>query len=123
MCVLTQTKESYYSSSLPSTQLKQAGSSTAPASVDQAQEVGRLRGDLEKKTLMYEEELTRREAQHSTELKALRKELRDAESQHLALQKEVLVLKDKLEKTRRERYFYLSLLFSSTKMFPSVWLL
>uniref|UniRef100_A0A3Q4BKD3 Serine/threonine-protein kinase MRCK alpha n=1 Tax=Mola mola TaxID=94237 RepID=A0A3Q4BKD3_MOLML len=82
--------------------LKQAGSSTAPASVDQAQEVGRLRGDLEKKTLMYEEELTRREAQHSTELKALRKELRDAESQHLALQKEVLVLKDKLEKTRRE---------------------
>lgn len=84
--------------------MKQAGSSTAPTSVDQAQEVGRLRGDLEKKTLLYEEELARREAQHSAELKALRKELRDAESQHLALQKEVLVLKDKLEKTRRERY-------------------
>lgn len=81
-----------------------AGSSAAPASVDQAQEVGRLRGDLEKKTLLYEEELARREAQHSTELKALRKELRDAESQHLALQKEVPVLKDKLEKMRRERY-------------------
>lgn len=77
----------------------------APASADQAQEVGRLRGDLEKKTLMYEEEMARREAQHGAELKALRKELRDAESQHLALQKEVLVLKDKLEKTRRERYF------------------
>lgn len=72
--------------------------------MDQTQEVGRLRGDLEKKTLLYEEELARREAQHSAELKALRKELRDAESQHLALQKEVLVLKDKLEKTRRERY-------------------
>lgn len=88
----------------PSTQVKQAGSSAPPASVEQAQEVGRLRGDLEKKTLLYEEELARREAQHGTELKALRKELRDAESQHLALQKEVLMLKDKLEKTRRERY-------------------
>lgn len=90
----------------PPTQLKQAGSSTAPASVDQTQEVGRLRGDLEKKTHLYEELAHReahREAQHSTELKALRKELRDAESQHLALQKEILVLKDKLEKTRRER--------------------
>lgn len=48
--------------------------------------------------------MTRREGQHSTELKALRKELREAESQNLALQKEILVLKDKLEKTRRERY-------------------
>uniref|UniRef100_A0A665WAJ4 Serine/threonine-protein kinase MRCK alpha n=1 Tax=Echeneis naucrates TaxID=173247 RepID=A0A665WAJ4_ECHNA len=82
--------------------LKQAGPSSTPASADQTQEVGRLRGDLEKKTLLYEEELARREAQHSTELKALRKELRDAESQHLALQKEILVLKDKLDKTRRE---------------------
>ncbi|KAG7271605.1 hypothetical protein CRUP_000105 [Coryphaenoides rupestris] len=50
-----------------------------------------------------EEELSRREAQHGAELKALRKELRDAEGAHLALQKEILMLKDKLEKTRRER--------------------
>lgn len=84
-------------------QVKQVGSSGGPASADQTQEVGRLRGDLEKKTLMYEEELGRRETQHSVELKALRKELRDAEGQHLALQKEILVLKDKLDKTRRER--------------------
>ncbi|XP_069371289.1 serine/threonine-protein kinase MRCK alpha isoform X1 [Paralichthys olivaceus] len=82
--------------------LKQAGPSATPASADQTQEVGRLRGDLEKKTVLYEEELARREAQHSSELKALRKELRDAESQHLALQKEILMLKDKLDKTRRE---------------------
>ncbi|KAK2856532.1 hypothetical protein Q5P01_005267 [Channa striata] len=81
---------------------KQAGPSVTLASADQTQEVGRLRGDLEKKTVLYEEELARREAQHSTELKALRKELRDAESQHLALQKEILMLKDKLDKTRRE---------------------
>uniref|UniRef100_A0A3P8TB17 Serine/threonine-protein kinase MRCK alpha n=1 Tax=Amphiprion percula TaxID=161767 RepID=A0A3P8TB17_AMPPE len=82
--------------------VKQAGSSATPASADQSQEVARLRGEMEKKTLLYEEELARREAQHCTELKALRKELRDAESQHLTLQKEILMLKDKLDKTRRE---------------------
>lgn len=91
----------------PATKLKHAGSSTIPASADQSQEVGRLRGDLEKKTLLYEEELTRREGQHNSEMKTLRKELRDAESQHLTLQKEILMLKDKLEKTRRERYFFI----------------
>uniref|UniRef100_A0A3P9GZG8 non-specific serine/threonine protein kinase n=1 Tax=Oryzias latipes TaxID=8090 RepID=A0A3P9GZG8_ORYLA len=66
------------------------------------QEVGHLRGEMEKKTLLYEEELARREAQHSTELKTLRKELRDAESQQLTLQKEILMLKDKLDKARRQ---------------------
>uniref|UniRef100_A0A3P8P4K4 Serine/threonine-protein kinase MRCK alpha n=1 Tax=Astatotilapia calliptera TaxID=8154 RepID=A0A3P8P4K4_ASTCA len=82
--------------------VKQAGSSAAPAPADQTQEVGRLRGEMEKKTMFFEEELARRGAQYSAELKALRKELRDAESQQLNLQKEILMLKDKLEKTRRE---------------------
>uniref|UniRef100_A0A669EKN4 Serine/threonine-protein kinase MRCK alpha n=1 Tax=Oreochromis niloticus TaxID=8128 RepID=A0A669EKN4_ORENI len=68
----------------------------------QTQEVGRLRGEMEKKTMFFDEELARKEAQHSAELKALRKELRDAESQQLNLQKEIMMLKDKLEKTRRE---------------------
>lgn len=88
--------------------------------MDQTQEVGRLRGDLEKKTLMYEEEMARREAQHSTELKGLRKELRDAESHHLALQKEILMLKDKLEKTRRERWIHLFFFFVSNVYFSFV---
>ncbi|MEQ2160977.1 hypothetical protein GOODEAATRI_004931 [Goodea atripinnis] len=82
--------------------VKQVGSPATLASADQTQEVGRLRAEMEKKTLLYEEELARREAQHSTELKALRKELRDAESQQLNLQKEILMLKDKLDKIRRE---------------------
>ncbi|XP_047429682.1 serine/threonine-protein kinase MRCK alpha isoform X8 [Mugil cephalus] len=82
--------------------LKQAGSPAAPASADQTQEVGRLRGEMEKKAVLFEEELTRRDAQHSTDVKALRKELRDSESQNLTLQKEILMLKDKLDKNRRE---------------------
>lgn len=64
----------------------------------------RVRAELDKKNVQYEEELCRRETLHSTELKGLKKELRDAEGQHLTLQKEILMLKDKLEKTRRERY-------------------
>ncbi|XP_036066486.1 serine/threonine-protein kinase MRCK alpha isoform X1 [Oryzias melastigma] len=81
---------------------KQSGSSVTAAAADQTQEVGHLRGEMEKKTLLYEEELARREAQHNAELKVLRKELRDAESQQLTLQKEILMLKDKLDKARRQ---------------------
>ncbi|KAG9282641.1 serine/threonine-protein kinase MRCK alpha-like isoform X3 [Astyanax mexicanus] len=83
-------------------ELKQTGPSHAAVGSDQQQEVGRLRAELEKKGVQHEEELCRRETLHSTELKSLRKELREAEAQHLTLQKEILMLKDKLEKTRRE---------------------
>ncbi|XP_058611150.1 serine/threonine-protein kinase MRCK alpha isoform X5 [Onychostoma macrolepis] len=82
--------------------LKQAGPPHATASSDQQQELMRIRAELEKKNVQYEEELCRRETLHSSELKGLKKELRDAEGQHLTLQKEILMLKDKLEKTRRE---------------------
>lgn len=85
-------------------QLKQAGPPHAAATSDQQQELMRVRAELEKKNVQYDEELCRRETLHSTELKGLKKELRDAEGQHLTLQKEILMLKDKLEKTRRERY-------------------
>ncbi|XP_048840937.1 serine/threonine-protein kinase MRCK alpha-like isoform X4 [Brienomyrus brachyistius] len=81
---------------------KQAGRPAGVGASEQHQELSRLRTELEKKTVFYEEELSRRELLHTNELKALKKELRDAEAQHLALKKEVLVLKDKLEKTRRE---------------------
>uniref|UniRef100_A0A8C2BLL7 Serine/threonine-protein kinase MRCK alpha n=1 Tax=Cyprinus carpio TaxID=7962 RepID=A0A8C2BLL7_CYPCA len=83
-------------------QLKQAGPPHAAASSDQQQELMRIRAELEKKNVQYEEELCRRETLHSSELKGLKKELHDAEGQHLTLQKEILMLKDKLEKTRRE---------------------
>ena len=79
-------------------------SSEGPAAGgDQEQELLRVRADLERRTVQLEEERTRRDSQHAAELKGLRKELHDAEAQHLALHKEILVLKDKLEKTRRER--------------------
>lgn len=65
-----------------------------------------LRAELEKKSVQLEEELCRRETQYSTELKSHRKELNDAEAQQLTLQKEILMLKDKLEKSRREKYVH-----------------
>uniref|UniRef100_A0A8C1UVV8 Serine/threonine-protein kinase MRCK alpha n=1 Tax=Cyprinus carpio TaxID=7962 RepID=A0A8C1UVV8_CYPCA len=83
-------------------QLKQAGPPHAAASSDQQQELMRIRAELDKKNVQYEEELCRRETLHTSELKGLKKELHDAEGQHLTLQKEILMLKDKLEKTRRE---------------------
>ncbi|XP_060722854.1 serine/threonine-protein kinase MRCK alpha isoform X1 [Tachysurus vachellii] len=68
----------------------------------QQQEVAWLRAELEKKNVQHEEELCQRETQYTAELKSHRKELNDAEAQQLTLQKEILMLKDKLEKTRRE---------------------
>lgn len=85
--------------------LKQAGPLQPGASGEQQQqEVAWLRAELEKTSVQHEEELCRREIQHSAELKNHRKELNDAETQQLMLQKEILMLKDKLEKTRREKY-------------------
>ncbi|XP_026535743.1 serine/threonine-protein kinase MRCK alpha [Notechis scutatus] len=81
---------------------KQIGWSPGVSSSEHQQEITKLKADLEKKIVFYEEELSKREVIHSNELKNLKKELRDAEIQQLALKKEILVLKDKLEKTRRE---------------------
>uniref|UniRef100_A0A8C7Q859 non-specific serine/threonine protein kinase n=1 Tax=Oncorhynchus mykiss TaxID=8022 RepID=A0A8C7Q859_ONCMY len=67
------------------------------------EELSKVKSELDKKVLSYEEELVRREASHTSELKGLRKELHDSEGQQLSLNKELLVLKDKLEKAKKER--------------------
>uniref|UniRef100_A0A672RH77 non-specific serine/threonine protein kinase n=1 Tax=Sinocyclocheilus grahami TaxID=75366 RepID=A0A672RH77_SINGR len=83
--------------------LKQGtGRASGPSSETQ-QELTKLKSELDKKVLFYEEELVRHDASHTTELKNLRKELHDSEGQQLSLNKELLVLKDKLEKAKRER--------------------
>ncbi|KAM9609158.1 serine/threonine-protein kinase MRCK alpha isoform 11-T11 [Morphnus guianensis] len=81
---------------------KQVGRSPGVSSIEHQQEITKLKADLEKKSVFYEEELSKREIMHANEIKTLKKELRDAESQQLALKKEIMILKDKLEKTRRE---------------------
>ncbi|XP_026085923.1 serine/threonine-protein kinase MRCK alpha-like isoform X5 [Carassius auratus] len=81
---------------------KQVGRPPSIGSSEQHQELSKLRADLENKTTFYEEELSRREQQHANELKNLKKELRESEGQQLTLKKEIMMLKDKLEKTRRE---------------------
>ncbi|XP_015269229.1 PREDICTED: serine/threonine-protein kinase MRCK alpha [Gekko japonicus] len=81
---------------------KQIGRSPGVSSTEHQQEITKLKADLEKKSVFYEEELSKREVVHCNEIKNLKKELRDAESQQLSLKKEILILKDKLEKTRRE---------------------
>ncbi|XP_040188904.1 serine/threonine-protein kinase MRCK beta isoform X2 [Rana temporaria] len=70
---------------------------------EQQQELSKVKAEMEKKILYYEEELLRRETTHSLEIKNVKKGIHDLESQQLALQKEILMLKDKLEKAKRER--------------------
>ncbi|XP_075387572.1 serine/threonine-protein kinase MRCK alpha isoform X3 [Tenrec ecaudatus] len=81
---------------------KQITYSPGVCSIEHQQEINKLKTDLEKKSIFYEEELSKREGIHANEMKNLKKELHDSEGQQLALNKEIMVLKDKLEKTRRE---------------------
>ncbi|XP_074078938.1 serine/threonine-protein kinase MRCK alpha isoform X3 [Macrotis lagotis] len=81
---------------------KQIGRSPGISNIEHQQEITKLKADLEKKSIFYEEELSKRNVIHANEIKNLKKELRDAEGQQLALKKEIMILKDKLEKTRRE---------------------
>uniref|UniRef100_A0A8C4T764 non-specific serine/threonine protein kinase n=1 Tax=Erpetoichthys calabaricus TaxID=27687 RepID=A0A8C4T764_ERPCA len=83
-------------------EVKQGGR-VAGVSLEAQQELSKVKSELDKKILFYEEELVRREASHSSELKNLKKEVHDSESQQLTFQKEILMLKDKLEKSKRER--------------------
>ncbi|XP_048830024.1 serine/threonine-protein kinase MRCK beta isoform X3 [Brienomyrus brachyistius] len=83
--------------------VKQGSGRASVLSPESQQELSKVRAELDRKAVLYEEELGRREATHTAELKSLHKELRDSESQQVALQKEVLQLKDKLEKDKRER--------------------
>ncbi|XP_006871327.1 PREDICTED: serine/threonine-protein kinase MRCK alpha isoform X3 [Chrysochloris asiatica] len=84
--------------------LKQKQISYSPGvySIEHQQEITKLKTDLEKKSIFYEEEICKREGIHANEMKNLKKELHDSEGQQLALNKEIMILKDKLEKTRRE---------------------
>ncbi|XP_049632347.1 serine/threonine-protein kinase MRCK alpha isoform X4 [Suncus etruscus] len=81
---------------------KQITHSPGICSIEHQQEITKLKTDLEKKSIFYEEELSKREGIHANEIKNLKKELHDSEGQQLALNKEILILKDKLEKNRRE---------------------
>ncbi|XP_048708294.1 serine/threonine-protein kinase MRCK beta isoform X2 [Caretta caretta] len=88
---------------LEALKLKQGGRA-AGATLEHQQELSKMKSELEKKILFYEEELVRREASHVLEVKNIRKEVHDSESHQLALQKEIMMLKDKLEKAKRERH-------------------
>ncbi|XP_051501038.1 serine/threonine-protein kinase MRCK beta isoform X2 [Myxocyprinus asiaticus] len=90
-------------SELETLKVKQGTGRASGFSLETQQELTKVKSELDKKVLFYEEELVRREASHTTELKNLKKELHDSEGQQLSLHKELLVLKDKLEKAKRER--------------------
>ncbi|XP_026635489.1 serine/threonine-protein kinase MRCK alpha isoform X1 [Microtus ochrogaster] len=81
---------------------KQISYSPGICSIEHQQEITKLKTDLEKKSIFYEEEISKREGIHASEIRNLKKELHDSEGQQLALNKEIMVLKDKLEKNRRE---------------------
>ncbi|MBN3293967.1 MRCKA kinase, partial [Polypterus senegalus] len=69
---------------------------------DTLQELSRLRTELERLQAEKDEELSQHVLLHTTELKTVKNELRDSESQLTALQSEVNMLKEKLDKARNQ---------------------
>ncbi|XP_038583023.1 serine/threonine-protein kinase MRCK beta isoform X1 [Micropterus salmoides] len=81
----------------------QQGRGASPGGADSQQELSRLKAELDKKVLFYEEELLRRDSAHSSEIKNLCKDLHESEGAQLAANKELLQLRDKLDKAKRDR--------------------
>uniref|UniRef100_A0A3Q3KYK8 non-specific serine/threonine protein kinase n=1 Tax=Mastacembelus armatus TaxID=205130 RepID=A0A3Q3KYK8_9TELE len=81
----------------------QQGRGAAAGGSESQQELSRLKAELDKKVLFYEEELLRRDSAHSSEIKNLRKDLHESEGAQLAVNKELLQLRDKLDKAKRDR--------------------
>ncbi|XP_070843124.1 serine/threonine-protein kinase MRCK beta isoform X6 [Chaetodon trifascialis] len=81
----------------------QQGRGASAGGPESQQELSRLKAELDKKVLFYEEELLRRDSAHSSEIKNLRKDLHESEGAQLAANKELLQLRDKLDKAKRDR--------------------
>ncbi|KAL7992690.1 hypothetical protein Chor_016946 [Crotalus horridus] len=89
---------------LETLKVKQGGRSAGMAMQEHQQELAKVNSELQNKISFYEEELVRREASHVLEVKNVKKEAHDLESHQLALQKEIMVLRDKLDKAKREKH-------------------
>uniref|UniRef100_H3CGT2 non-specific serine/threonine protein kinase n=1 Tax=Tetraodon nigroviridis TaxID=99883 RepID=H3CGT2_TETNG len=81
----------------------QQGRGAPAGTAESQQEVSRVKAELDKKILFYEEELLRRDSALSSEIKNLRKDLHESEGAQLSANKELLQLRDKLDKAKRDR--------------------
>ena len=78
------------------------GRSTSAASLVDAQELSRLKADLERKDVEYEESLAILQTRHNSELKNMVEQLKDSESNRKNLENEVSQQKEKCESLQRE---------------------
>uniref|UniRef100_A0A2R5LLE3 non-specific serine/threonine protein kinase n=1 Tax=Ornithodoros turicata TaxID=34597 RepID=A0A2R5LLE3_9ACAR len=69
---------------------------------DMTQEVNRLKTELENQDLRFREMEVQLQTRHAAEVGSLREQFREADSARDVLRKEVMMLKDKVEKSRAE---------------------
>ncbi|XP_056872760.1 serine/threonine-protein kinase MRCK beta isoform X2 [Takifugu flavidus] len=81
----------------------QQGRGAPVGAAESQQELSRVKAELDKKILFYEEELLRRDSALSSEIKNLRKDLQESEGAQLTANKALLQLRDKLDKAKRDR--------------------
>ncbi|XP_072558987.1 serine/threonine-protein kinase MRCK beta-like isoform X3 [Paramormyrops kingsleyae] len=86
-------------SELETLKVKQGSDRRAPGGT---QELSKVQAELERQAVLHEEDLGRRQTVHAAELKGLQAELRDSKDQQATLNAELLQLRDKLDKAKRE---------------------
>ncbi|XP_046400063.1 serine/threonine-protein kinase MRCK alpha isoform X1 [Ischnura elegans] len=69
-----------------------------------AQEISRLKAEVEKVEVQYNENLAQQQSRFNLELSTLRDQLQEAENRRDALEREVGVLREKLEEARLEQF-------------------
>ncbi|CAN9508009.1 unnamed protein product [Ophioblennius macclurei] len=79
------------------------GHGAATGGAEAQRELSRLKAELDKKVLFYEEELLRRDSAHMSEIKSLRKDLQESQEVQLSTNRHLLQLQDKLDQARRDR--------------------
>ncbi|XP_078000792.1 serine/threonine-protein kinase MRCK alpha-like isoform X2 [Glandiceps talaboti] len=77
------------------------GRTPSTSGMNQQQELAKLKATMEKKDVMYEENLSKERARHTLEVNSLTEQLQDAESHVESMKKELYVMREKLQNTRK----------------------
>ncbi|XP_077861643.1 serine/threonine-protein kinase MRCK beta [Saccoglossus kowalevskii] len=77
------------------------GRTPSTSGLNKQQELAKLKATMEKRDVMYEENLTKEKTRHINEEKKLREQLLDSENNVQRLVGEIKVIKEKLENSRR----------------------
>lgn len=81
---------------------RQIGRSTSPVHLEAVQEASRLKLELENLELQHGEVISQQQSRFQTEIACLQEQLQEVDAARESAEREILVLKEKIEETRHE---------------------